>query len=139
MEICDSMCLTLCLYYLTSRETRLHILNQNPLKISYELTITRKVVIFSSANSSLGGRHFRYCKLMPKCVQPRNLNNELTLKGPMIDEKAWLWVEFNLTIRWIHLPSSVNVRITLTAQKKDDWWWQRILILPNICLLSLIK
>ena len=42
MEICDSMCLTLCLYYLTSRETRLHILNQNPLKISYELTYYTK-------------------------------------------------------------------------------------------------
>ena len=82
MEICDSMCLTLCLYYLTSRETRLHILNQNPLKISYELTITRKVVIFSSANSSLGGRHFRYCKLMPKCVQPRNLNKRIDIKRP---------------------------------------------------------
>ena len=139
MEICDSMCLTLCLYYLTSRETRLHILNQNPLKISYELTITRKAVIFSSANSSLGGRHFRYCKLMPKCVQPRNLNKRIDIKRPDDWWESLAMSRFNLTIRWIHLSSSVNVRITLTAQQKDDWWWQRILILPNICLLSLIK
>ena len=125
MEICDSMCLTLCLYYLPPRETRLHILNQNPLKISYELTITQKVAIFSSANSSLGGRHFRYCKLMPKCVQPMNLNKRIHIKRP---DDGWESLDM-YRIQPYHQMNSYfflrNLRMILTAQsaqQKDDRW-----------------